>query len=131
MATKFESSLWLREGPFMMRTVDSIDEAIAFLEHYHGHRGGMYHHARLMLEGSQHGSIAIADARKAFSAFAEDNNLLWREFHSLMVCGGKPQLRMMDMIEEGVSIPTRSRLETDVGSYKARRRYERRRAWGY
>ena len=76
MATKFESSVWLREGPFMMRTVDSVDEAIAFLEHYRGHRGGMYHHARLMLEGAQHGSIAIADARQAFSAFAEDNNLL-------------------------------------------------------
>ena len=76
MATKFETSIWLREGPFMMRTVDSVDEAIAFLEHYRGDHGAMYHHARLMLAGAREGRISVAEARQAFSAFAEDNDLL-------------------------------------------------------
>lgn len=60
----------------MMRTVESVDEAIAFLDHYRGHRGGMYHHARVMLEGARQGPVAISEARQAFIAFAEDNNLL-------------------------------------------------------
>ena len=76
MATKFESSIWLREGPFMMRTVDSVDEAIAFLEHYRGDHGAMYHHARIVLDGAQEGRIAVVEARQAFSAFAEANNIL-------------------------------------------------------
>jgi len=76
MATKFESSIWLRESPFMMRTVDSIDEAIAFLEYYRGDHGAMYHHARLMLEGAREGRITVAEARQAFAAFAEANNIL-------------------------------------------------------
>ena len=62
----------------MMRTVDSVDEAIAFLEHYRGDHGAMYHHARLMLAGAREGHISVAEARQAFSAFAEDNDLLAR-----------------------------------------------------
>ena len=73
----------------MMRTVDSVDEAIAFLEHYRGDHGAMYHHARLMLAGAREGRISVAEARQAFSAFARRQQRSRRECRSLMACSSR------------------------------------------
>jgi hypothetical protein len=76
MATKFETSIWLREGPFMMRRVDSVDEALAFLEHWHGDRGAVFHFTLSTLRRTLGDDIDVDEARASFWRFADDAGIL-------------------------------------------------------
>jgi hypothetical protein len=76
MATRFQPMIWIREGSVMVRPIDSIEEALAFLEHWHGDRGAVFHFTKIEMEKALVGDVDIEDARQAFWRFAEDASIL-------------------------------------------------------
>jgi hypothetical protein len=76
MGTKLEPPIWVRESSFLLRAIDSAEEALLFLDSFQGPRGALFHHARLTLEGARDGTNAPSEARRAMWTFALDNNLL-------------------------------------------------------
>lgn len=76
MVTKLEPGVWLKESQFLLRNVNTAEEALLLLDQFQGERGALYFHARLMLNGAIDRTVSQDDARQAFWAFAEDNRLL-------------------------------------------------------
>jgi hypothetical protein len=76
MAMKFEPSIWLKDGPFMMRIIDGLEEAVAFLEHYPGDRGAVFHFTLRTMDRALAGEVGLDDARATFCRFAKDIGIL-------------------------------------------------------
>jgi hypothetical protein len=76
MATKLEPAVWVRDGSFHLRAIDTVEEALRVLDQFHGERGAMYFYARRVLEGAREGRLPVSEARQTFWFFAEDNKLL-------------------------------------------------------
>lgn len=76
MATLFQPMIWIRVGPVMVRPIGSAEEALAFLEHWRGDRGTVFHFTKVELEKALAGPIDVDRARQAFWRFAEDVNIL-------------------------------------------------------
>ena len=76
MATKLDPAVWIRDGSFSLRAIDTVEEALLVIDQFRGERGCMFFHARSMLEGARDGRLPLSEARQTFWFFAEDNKLL-------------------------------------------------------
>ena len=75
MATKF-IPIWIKESTFVVRSVNSAEEGLAFLDNYAGERGAVFHLTRWSLEKAADGEMDADQARSAFWRFAEDAGIL-------------------------------------------------------
>ena len=65
MTTKF-TPIWIKESTFIVRSVNSAEEGIAFLDSYAGERGAVFHLTRWTLEKATEGEVDVDQARGAF-----------------------------------------------------------------
>ena len=75
MATLF-TPIWIKEGPTLIRPIDTVEEALSFLEYWRGERGGVFHYAKISFEKALAGEIDVDQARQAFWQFAEGAKIL-------------------------------------------------------
>jgi hypothetical protein len=74
----FIPPIWLRESgtAMMVRSIGSLAAAQLALEEFEGHRGGVWHHAKWVVERAIAGKITTDMAREAFHNFAESEGIL-------------------------------------------------------
>ena len=73
----FNASLWIRDGSYSVRTIQSGGEATIFLQHFpHEGRGAVYHATFAFVQKAGEGRLICVQAREAFWRFADDAGIL-------------------------------------------------------
>jgi len=76
MPMTFDTSVWIGEGRFMLRPIETVEDALDFLIHYRGNRDTLvYRHAVFSAEDALEGRVPVANAKAAFVNFAADHGL--------------------------------------------------------
>jgi hypothetical protein len=74
---KFSTNVWAKDGDFNIRSVGSVEEAMAFLANWPVmERGPLYYVAANSIESARVGAITPDDARKALVEFLDDVDAL-------------------------------------------------------
>lgn len=77
---KFTVSIWAKDGDFNVRSINSIEEAIAFLANWPiTERGALFHAAASSVESAKAGSISPEEAKEALVELLDDANVLAEE----------------------------------------------------
>ena len=73
----FSPSIWIRDGNFSFRTIQSVGEAMAFLLHFPQEgRGAVYHTTVTFIQRAAEDRLSTKEARQAFCRFADDAGIL-------------------------------------------------------
>lgn len=77
MPNRAFAPVWIRDkGPLGLRSVESLSEAIAFLERWPGEGGGSFQEAIETAGMAVTGHVSVLEAREAFWRFAADAKIL-------------------------------------------------------
>ena len=76
MALRFLPPVWIHDGGLNFRSIDTAEEAHAYLRGSRGQRGALYGQATAMMESALSTADDITRARETFREFARNEGVL-------------------------------------------------------